>query len=148
KSKAIPTVDIVKEFFNNHYTENHEKGFIKQYAECIRPYNTYNEWALTHWLVGTIFNWTRPENERKASPLTLVLTGGEQGIGKSTFIKGILPDELYTYSIEGKIDLNNKDSLYRMATSLIMVDEEFGGKSVKDDQEFKAVAEIDRITLR
>lgn len=35
-----------------------------------------------------------------------------------------------------------------MATSLIMVDEEFGGKSVKDDQEFKAVAEIDRITLR
>lgn len=148
KSKAIPTVDIVKEFFNNHYTETHEKGFIKQYAECIRPYNPYNEWALTHWLVGTIFNWTRSENERKASPLTLVLTGGEQGIGKSTFIKGILPDELYTYSIEGKIDLNNKDSLYRMATSLIMVDEEFGGKSVKDDQEFKAVAEIDRITLR
>lgn len=148
KSKSIPTVDVVKEFFNNHYTENHEKGFIKQYAECILPHNPFNEWALKHWLVGTIFNWTRSESERKASPLTLVLTGGEQGIGKSTFIKGILPDDLYTYSIEGKIDLNNKDSLYRMATSLIMVDEEFGGKSVKDDQEFKAVAEIDRITLR
>lgn len=148
KSKSIPTVDVVKEFFNKYYTENHEKGFIKQYAECILPHNPYNEWALKHWLVGTIFNWTRSESERKASPLTLVLTGGEQGIGKSTFIKGILPDDLYTYSIEGKIDLNNKDSLYRMATSLIMVDEEFGGKSVKDDQEFKAVSEIDRITLR
>lgn len=147
-SKSIPTIDVIQDFFNKHYNENHEKGFIKAYADCVKPYNPFNEWALSHWLVGTVFNWTRTINDRRASPLTLVLTGGEQGIGKSTFVKGLLPDELYDYNIEGKIDINNKDSLYRMATSLIMLDEEFGGKSVKDDREFKAVADTDRITLR
>lgn len=148
KSKSIPVLDVVKEFFDKNYSENHETGFIKEYAECILPHNPYNEWALKHWLVGTVFNWTRKRNARKASPLTLVLTGSEQGIGKTTFIRNILPDELYDYAVTQKIDLHKEDSRFRMATSLIMIDEEFGGKSVKDDKDFKSVTEEDVIVLR
>lgn len=148
RTKLVPRVDVVSDFFNEHYSENYETGIIEQYAKCIRPYNEFNVWAFKHWLVGTVYNWTRSELDREASPLVLVLVGGEQGIGKSTFIKGVLPDELYNYGISQKIDIKNNDSRYRLATSLVMIDEEFGGNSTKDEKEFKAMADEDVIVLR
>lgn len=95
-----------------------------------------------------VHNWTRDEWDNLTCPLTLVLTGQQHGTGKTSFAKHILPKELSQYFIEGKIDSDDKDSMFRMATGLIILDDEFGGKSVKDNKSFKALSDTNIITQR
>lgn len=148
KSSAIKSFNPVSEFFAEHYNEGYEKGFIKAYADCIQPYNEFNYWAFKKWMVGMIHNWTCGYDDNITSPLTLVLTGSKQGIGKTSFVREILPKELLKYKIDDRINLKDKDSMFRMGTSLMLFDDEFGGKSIKDDKEFKNITEKAHITLR
>lgn len=147
-SAEIPTWNPILEFFKEHYSEDCKKGVIKELADCIKPYNPYNEWALRKWLIGAVHNWTCTDYNAEVCPHTLVLTGSQHGVGKTSFMRNVLPLELRKYMKEDKIDLKEKDSLFRMGTSLMILDDEFGGKSVKDSKAFKAVSAKDYITLR
>lgn len=147
-SSEIPTWNPILDFFKEHYSEDCKKGIIKELADCILPYNPYNEWALKKWLIGAVHNWTCADYDAEVCPHTLVLTGSQHGVGKTSFMRNVLPLELRKYMKEDKIDLKDKDSLFRMGTSLMILDDEFGGKSVKDSKAFKAVSAKDYITLR
>ena len=145
-SSAVPRFNIFTEFIKEN--KGDYKGYIDSYADCIDSGNEYNRWAFKKWLVGAVHNWTRPEHENLTCPLTAVLTGQQHGTGKTSFAKHIMPKELKPYFIEGKIDSSDKDSMFRMATSLMILDDEFGGKTVKDNKAFKALSDTNIITLR
>ena len=147
-SADVPSYNPILNFFKDNYTEECEKGLIKQYADCIKPYNPYNEWAFKKWLVGAVHNWTCSDYNDVVCPHTLVLTGSQHGVGKTSFMRSVLPVELRKYMKEDKIDIKEKDSMFRMGTSLMILDDEFGGKSVKDSKAFKNISDKDYITLR
>lgn len=147
-SSSVTDFNPIVSFFQEHYKEDCEKGLIEQYASTIKPYNKYNIWAFKKWLVGAVYNWTCDDADIKVCPHTLVLTGQEHGIGKTSFIRNMLPKELRGYFKEDRINMKDKDSLFRLGTSLVVLDDEFGGKSVKDDKEFKNVSDKSHITLR
>jgi len=116
-------------------------GFIKQYVELIEPKKDINVAYFTSWIVGMMNNIHRSKLSDKISPLTIVLAGGRQGIGKSTWCRQILPKEFEDYFVEGKIE-ETKDFKFRMCRNIIMYDDEFGGVGSKDVKNFKSVSDM------
>lgn len=147
-SSDIPTWNPILEFFKEHYSEECEKGLIEKYAKTIQPQNEYNVWAFKKWLVGAVHNWTCADDDLLVCPHTLVLTGAKHGVGKTSFMRNILPLELRRYMKQDRINIKDKDSVFRMGTSLMLLDDEFGGKSIKDAKDFKNISDKNEITLR
>jgi len=144
-SEATPTFNPLNEFFKIKEFEN---GIIDKYIDCIQPNNEYNRWAFKKWIVGCVHNWCSPLQETKVSPLTLVLCGIQQGTGKTSFFRNLLPKELQKYLIEHKIDSKDKDSIYNLVKGLIVLDDEFGGLATKDVKDFKKIADANQIDIR
>lgn len=145
-SSKIPTKNKLKEFIKSNL--GNPQGVIDEYASLIYPQTDYNIWAFKKWIVSAVHNWICDENERLVSPLTLVLTGSQHGIGKTSFFRNILPDELSSYMTEEKLSSNDKDSVYRLCKSLIIYDDEFGGDGFKDVKAFKSLSDINKVTQR
>lgn len=146
-SSMVRKINVLQDFVNK-YEGVDETGIIDAYADCIHPQTEFNRWAFKKWIVGAVHNWFSSPDETVVSPLTLVLTGQRQGSGKTSFFRHILPTELRKYFVESKISGDNKDSEYNMATSLLMLDDEFGGKAHKDPKEYKGISDKNIITQR
>lgn len=145
-SNSIAKFNSVTTFFNEN--KGDYQGYIEQYVRCIEPYNEFNLWAFRKWIVGAIHNWVSNYEEKLVCPLTLVLTGQQQGTGKTSFLRNCLPDELQKYYIEGKINADDKDSLYNLCSNLMVLDDEFGGQAFKDVKAYKAVSDLNILTQR
>src|SRR5690606_27221973 len=65
-------------------------------------------------------------------------TGGQR-VGKTKFFRNILPDELMDFYAESKLD-DGKDSEILMTRKLIILDDEFGGKSKQDAKRLKELS--------
>jgi hypothetical protein len=145
-SNSVKKVNVLADFLRDNKSE--PNGVIEQYASCIHPQSEYNVWAFKKWLVGALHNWISSNDETLVSPLTLVLTGQQHGTGKTSFFRNILPKELNKYFVEAKINGSDKDSIYVMCSSLLVLDDEFGGKAFKDVKEYKAISDINIVTQR
>ena len=145
-SNGVKKVNVLADFLRDNKGE--PVGVIEQYASCIHPQSEYNVWAFKKWLVGALHNWISSNDETLVSPLTLVLTGQQHGTGKTSFFRNILPKELNKYFVEAKINGSDKDSIYVMCSSLLVLDDEFGGKAFKDVKEYKAISDINIVTQR
>lgn len=138
--------DPIQKYFKENDTEI-TGNEIKEYASFIKPYNDFNKWALKRWLVGAIHNWISDYDHEEVSPLVLVLCG-KQASGKTSFFRNMLPKELRQYFIDESMEEGGKDVLKRMATSMIMLNDEFGGMAAKDVKNFKKITEKNKITIR
>jgi predicted P-loop ATPase len=145
-SNKVRKINVLEDFLNEN--KSNPTGIIEQYAKCIHPQTEYNIWALKKWLVGALHNWTSSHNEKLVCPLTLVLTGQQHGTGKTSFLRNIMPKELSKYIVEAKINGHDKDSMYTLCNSLLVLDDEFGGKAFKDVKEYKAISDMNIITQR
>lgn len=145
-SNRIGKINSVQDFFNENKSE--PVGVIESYANCVHPVTEYNLWAFRKWIVGAVHNWTAEKDEKLVCPLTLVLTGQQHGTGKTSFLRNIMPPELDKYLIEGKINGADKDSMYTLCNSLMVLDDEFGGKAFKDVKEYKSISDINIVTQR
>lgn len=145
-SSYLKRKNILKDFIrDNEHLET--SGHIDAYVNCIHPQSDYNRWAFTKWMVGTMHNWFCNHDDPEASPLTLVLTGNKHGSGKTSFCRHVLPKELSNYIIQSKLS-DNRDAKFRLGQSLIVFDDEFGGKAFKDDKEYKELSNLTYITDR
>jgi hypothetical protein len=66
----------------------------------------------------------------------------------TSWLRNIMPDDLEKYVIETKINGQDKDSVYRLCSSLLIIDDEFGGKAFKDVKEYKAISDTNIVTQR
>jgi hypothetical protein len=138
-SYATSTKNKVFDFLEK--LEYKGEGYIKNYVDLIEPKKDINVAYFTSWMVGMMNNIHRRRISDKISPLTIVLAGGRQGIGKSTWCRQILPKEFEDYFVEGKIE-ETKDFKFRMCRNIIMYDDEFGGVGSKDVKNFKSVSDM------
>jgi hypothetical protein len=132
------------------------KGRIKELLECIEYENPdvpielltedektldYLEVFLERWLLSIIASM-----HGTYSLLVLVLTG-PQASGKSRFFRELLPKELQPYYAESKLD-GGKDDEILMTQKLIVMDDEFSGKSKKEAAKLKDLSSKDSFTVR
>lgn len=101
----------------------------------------YRKW-VTKWLVSLIST-----SYGNYSPLTLVLAGEVQGGGKTHWFRYLLPKELRNLYAESKMDAGKDDEIL-MTKKLIIMDDEYGGKSKKEYTRQKEVTSKEWVNVR
>jgi hypothetical protein len=79
--------------------------------------------------------------------LMILVLNGKQGISKTEFFRNLLPAELREYYAESNLD-EGKDSEILMTKKLLIVDDEFGGKSKKDATKLKRLSSQQTFSIR
>lgn len=140
RSDFVDEYNPLREFFerNAHITP---EGEIKKLCDSIISKNEYKELFMTKWLVGIIESVFGGH-----SPLCLVLTGG-QNTGKTYWFRHLLPEDIRSYYAESKLDAGKDDEIL-MTQKIIIMDDEFGGKSKKEATRMKEVTSKEYFTLR
>lgn len=139
--------------FINKYKHLRPEGNFEKLCRAIKYRQTafidgdereifdYLELFLKKWLLGIISSM-----HGTYSILILVLTGGQRA-GKTKFFRSLLPDELMSFYAESKLD-EGKDSEILMTKKLIILDDEFGGKSKQDAKRLKELSSKQWFNLR
>lgn len=160
-SKAIPKLkyENIERLINSDFTPDYNPilEFIQKY-EHVRPVG----------LIDALFDTIETEDDKKIfsrligkkwlvsimssihgihSPLMLVLSGDVQGTGKTEFLRRLLPDELRPYYAESKLDAGKDDEIL-MTQKLLIMDDEMGGKSKKDERRLKELLSRQVFSLR
>lgn len=142
----------IHEFFYK-YSHLRPQGTFEELCKCfeieqfmtldegVGLVNDYLDVYLKKWMLGIIGS-----SFGTYSLMILVLTG-EQGIRKTEFFRNLLPDELKKFYAESNLD-EGKDSEVLMTKKLLIIDDEFGGKSKKDATKLKRLSSQQTFSVR
>lgn len=100
--------------------------------------------CFKRWLVGLV---ACALDDGKENQLALIIKG-EQGTGKSTWIRRLLPPELKHYYRNGMLNPSNKDHMIFLSQRLLINLEEFEGMKKDDISELKRLIGQDAVTER
>lgn len=119
------------------YTPEQAKGHIDRIIAALTSETVYSDLFIKKWLVAMVAS-------AFGTPTDLVLVFcGPQGTGKTEWFRRILPDSLSRY----RATLNwsgDRDEIIRMSRNLIMLDDEMGGKSQREEKQIKKISSIDK----
>jgi predicted P-loop ATPase len=137
-TKYNPLLDFISQNLNITTTGN-----ISKICSSIQTQDkTYAEYFLTKWLVSIIATI-----HGQHSPLMLIFQG-PQNAGKTWFERNIFPEPLQNYIGEVSPGMKDVDFYLLMCQKLIIIDDECGGKSKKDDLHQKALLDKARFDVR
>jgi hypothetical protein len=137
-TKYNPLLDFISQNLNITTTGN-----ISKICSSIKTQDkTYAEYFLTKWLVSIIATI-----HGQHSPLMLIFQG-PQNAGKTWFERNIFPKPLQNYIGEVSPGMKDVDFYLLMCQKLIIIDDECGGKSKKDDLHQKALLDKARFDVR
>lgn len=148
--KAVIDSDYAKEF--NPFTDYLDRlapwdgtDYIGQLAETVQTEDQplWTE-GFRRWLVGMVACALR---EDEMNQLVIILYS-EQGKGKSSWIRHLLPPEWKEYFYNGIIDPANKDHERLLSTRIIINMEEFEGVKPGELAALKRIIAQDNITQR
>lgn len=134
-----PIKSFLSEYDGETLTEAHNLTLLIRSIKSDTV--NYDKW-LTKWLVSLIAS-----AYGHYSPLTLVLAGEKQGTGKTHFFRNILPKRLRRLYAESKMDAGKDDEIL-MTKKLIILDDEYGGKSKKEYTKMKEVTSKEWVNVR
>lgn len=130
---------------NEYFEKNKDMdnpGVIGDLWNTITTDNpNYLRYFGTKWLVSIIAS-----AHGQHSPLLLVLAGG-QNTGKTEFFRRLLPAALQPYYAESKLDAGKDDEIL-MCQKLLIMDDEMGGKGLKEEKRMKELLSKQTFSLR
>jgi predicted P-loop ATPase len=149
-SNLTPEYNPILEFIESN-KEMRPTGAISRLIESVSSdtgfsdnefFPQYAEHFFTKWYVGIIASIYGEH-----SPLMFVLCGHLQGTGKTEFWRRLLPQPLRGFFAESKLDAGKDDEIL-MTQKLLISDDEYGGKSKRDEKRIKEILSKDYFTLR
>jgi len=140
-SDFVENYNPLQDFFINRQNKEITTDWISILCQSIKSDNVYKNEFIKKWIVGIIASIFDSH-----SPLLLVLTGG-QNTGKTEFFRRLLPPSLKNYYAESKLDAE-KDSEILMCQKILILDDEFGGKSKFEAKRLKELTSKQEFTLR
>jgi hypothetical protein len=153
------TADLLNSLINSDFVEGFHpfrdylklqepwdgKDHIEMLADSIKAQNPdFWEIALKRWLVAFVASILNP---KIINQQVIVLCGG-QGIGKTTWIMNLIPDELKEYTFSGTINPSNKDSLSLIAEMILINLDEMDNMNRNDSGTLKSLITTKQVTLR
>lgn len=119
--------------------------YIGQLADTVKTEDqSFWKESFRRWLVGMVACALK---EEAVNQYVLILYS-EQGKGKSTWIRHLLPPELGEYYRNGMIDPGNKDDLLLLSNRLLINMEEFEGARQGDIAGLKRIITQESVTER
>lgn len=143
-SGLIESYHPIKDFFAR-YEACYRPGAIAEFWSCIdcpTGFPGYLERYGTKWLVGMI-----ALIYGDISPIMLVLCGERVGTGKTRVFIDLLPPELRRYFVIKSLSDTSNDTAKRdleisMSKHWLILDDEMGGKSKRDEKKIKALQSL------
>jgi predicted P-loop ATPase len=149
-SNRTKSVNPVHDFFKDNAAKQ-PKHTIQALADAIESPSgmtgdnfmpNYKEHFIRKWAVGAVAMW-----HGRMSELMLVLTGDEQGTGKTHFFRYLLPDELQMYFAEINMD-GSKDERILMCNKIMLLNDEMSEASQADMATVKELCSKQWINVR
>jgi len=141
-SNKIEQYNPMKNFFNEEVEVDADLPNLKKLIDSINSDTVnYGKW-ITKWLVSCVASVYGTY-----SPLVLVFSGEVQGTGKTHAFRYLLPKKLRYLFAESKMD-NGKDDEILMTKKLIILDDEYGGKSKREEKKLKEITAKEFINVR
>ncbi len=115
---------------------NQSTDYIQMLSDRIPTENIeYRNIFFKKWFVGIIACAIDTKIENQS---VLILKGG-QGIGKSRFLRMLLPERLSGFIYEGNLNPNNKEHVRHMAEKLLLIMDEFDSISERQSDALKSM---------
>lgn len=122
-----------------------QTDYIALLAATVKTTNQpFWEDCLKRWLVGMVACALDDKIENQLA----IIMKGEQGKGKSSWIRHLLPPELSKYYRNGMINPENKDHMLFLSQCLLINLEEFEGMTGRSISELKRLIVQDVVTER
>lgn len=163
-------IDVLKNIFNKNYFADWlfakaskwkpEQEFLKSLpsiddnidyiGQLVKTITTsdpkISNMLVRKWLIGVIASL---KNEKSYNENILVLQG-DQGIGKTRWVRKLIPDEWQEYLLVRNIDPNNKDHLISLSENFIIYMDELDGivNRKASIESFKALTSLDKVSVR
>lgn len=132
-SDAVPSYNPIREWFDALPKVSKPTGIVQRLVDSIEFKDRRMGALMQKWLCSIV---AMVYGDRKQE-LCLVLIG-PQGCGKTEFFLRLLPKELEGYTSVNALD-QGKDSDILMTQRLLIIDDEFYGKSKKNAEHFKSL---------
>lgn len=141
-SNRTESYNPLDEFFNEKKHDSEDTPNLDLLLNSIKSDTpNYKKW-VKKWLVSIVAS-----AKGQHSPLCLVLVGEEHGTGKTHFFRYLLPKRLRWLFAESKMD-RGKDDEILMTKKLIILDDEYGGRSKREEKKLKEITSKEFINVR
>ena len=142
----------IKDWFQKNKNISYNREFDKL-IECFKvdmkiwiddkelTASDYLEIYLKKWLLSIV------ASAHGTYSLMILVLIGKQGTNKTNFFRGLLPKDLQGFYADNTLD-EGKDSEILMCLKLLIVDDEFGGKSKKDANKLKRLSSQQTFSIR
>lgn len=145
KSDRIKNYNPFKEYFENLPKWDQKTQYIKQLCSTLKTHNDdFVEWSLSRWVIALVASMIKNEAINHQLPVL----SGKQGIGKSTWIRKIIPGELKSYLYTGSINPNNKDTFRHLSSCMLIDLDELTNLNKKETGSLKELITKSLIKLR
>jgi predicted P-loop ATPase len=143
-SNFTPKYNPVRDYFNRIGWDGKDRidDLCKSITSTTGTFE-FRKRMLTKWLLGII----EPVYISEPNILMLVLAGKKQGTGKSWFFRNLLPKPLKNYFAVSQLD-QGKDDYILLTQKLLILDDEYSGKSKKDSKQLKYILSANQFDLR
>lgn len=137
--------DPFKSYFSKLPPWDGETDYIAQLAATVSTDNP-DYWlnCLRKWLVATVACAIDEGQENH----TVLLLSGDQGLGKTTWCRNLVPPELHQYTYSGNIDPSSKDCSLLLSDCFLIVLDELSGQSRPELNRLKTMITKDYIRER
>ena len=143
-SNRVPSYNPLHDFFEEELyqtNEDHWPNLTMLIESVITDTPNANTW-ITRWLLSVVAS-----AYGNHSALVLVFCGAQQGTGKTHWFRYLLPKPIRYLYAESKMDAGKDDEIL-MCGKLIINDDEYGGKSKKEDKRLKELTSKEFINVR
>jgi hypothetical protein len=143
-SNRIPSYNPLHEFFESElYEYNNDKWpNIQLLLSSVHTDTADADYFILTWLLSIVASAYGHKSE-----LVLVFCGEKQGTGKTHWFRYILPKPIRYLYAESKMDAGKDDEIL-MCGKLIINDDEYGGKSKREEKRMKELTSKEFINVR
>ena len=143
-SNRISTYNPLHEFFEQDLFQpiNYKYPNLDLLIRSVKSDTPNYDMYITRWLLSAVASAYGIH-----SPLVLIFCGEKQGTGKTHWFRYLLPKELRYLFAESKMDAGKDDEIL-MCKKWFILDDEYGGKSKKEDKRLKELTSKEFINVR
>jgi hypothetical protein len=143
-SNRIPSYNPLHEFFESEFYEyNNDKWpNIQLLLSSVNTDTADADYFILTWLLSIVASAYGHKSE-----LVLVFCGEKQGTGKTHWFRYLLPKPIRYLYAESKMDAGKDDEIL-MCGKLIINDDEYGGKSKREEKRMKELTSKEFINVR
>ena len=143
-SNRVPSYNPLHEFFEEQLFEYDNDNWpnIKLLLSSVVSDTAEADFFILRWLLSVVASAYGHKSE-----LVLVFCGEKQGTGKTHWFRYLLPKKLRYLYAESKMDAGKDDEIL-MCGKLLINDDEYGGKSKKEDKRLKELTSKEFINVR